>query len=48
MDHYLWGTQFKPIAGVTEGERHSPVLAVAVLLILVGVVAFFAVLLRLT
>lgn len=48
LDHYLWGTQFRPIAGVAEEERHSPVLAVAILLIFIGVFAFFAVLLRLT
>jgi putative membrane protein len=48
MTHYLWGTPFRPIAGMTEEGKQSPVLAVAVLLIFVGVVAFFAILLRLT
>jgi putative membrane protein len=48
MTRYLWDTPFRPIAGMTEEGRQSPVLAVAVLLIIVGVVAFFAVLLRLT
>jgi putative membrane protein len=48
MIHYLWGALFRPIAGMTEEGRQSPVLAVAVLLILVGVVPFCAILLRLT
>jgi putative membrane protein len=42
---YLWG---EPLAGVTNEGMQSPVMAVAVLLIFVGVFAFFAVLLRLT
>jgi putative membrane protein len=46
--HYLWDPTFRPIAGMTEEKRQSPVLAVAVVLIFVGVVAFFAVLFRLT
>jgi putative membrane protein len=45
--HYLWDAPFRPIAGMTEEPRQSPVLAVAVLLIIVGATAFFAVLLRL-
>ena len=45
---YLWGEPFAPIAGVTNEGIQSPVMAVAVLLIFVGVFAFFAVLLRLT
>ena len=46
--HYLWGASFRPIAGMTEEPEQSPVLAVAVLLIIVGVSAFFAVLLLLS
>jgi len=49
---YLWGESFAPIAGMraaaTKEKIHSPVMAVAILLILIGLFAFFAVLLRLT
>ena len=45
---YLWGEPFAPIAGVTKEGMQTPVIAVAILLILIGLFAFFAVLLRLT
>ena len=49
---YLWGGSFTPIAGmragVTKEKMQSPVMAVAILLIFIGLFAFFAVLLRLT
>ena len=49
--HYLWGPDFAPIAGMRAGatkeQMQSPILAVAVLLVLIGLFAFFAVLLRL-
>jgi putative membrane protein len=45
---YLWSGTFEPIAGMTKEGKHSPVLAIAIVLICVGVFAFFAVLLRLT
>jgi putative membrane protein len=45
---YLLGEPFAPIAGVTNEGMQSPVMAVAILLIFVGLFAFFAVLLRLT
>jgi putative membrane protein len=45
--HYLWGGAFAPIAGMTQEPQNSPVLAIGVLLILIGLFAFFAVLLRL-
>jgi putative membrane protein len=45
---YLLGEPFAPIAGVTNEGMQSPVMAVAILLMFVGVFAFFAVLLRLT
>ena len=45
---YLWSGSFEPIAGMTKEGKHSPVLAIAILLICIGVFAFFAVLLRLT
>jgi putative membrane protein len=43
---YLWGEPFAPIAGATNEGMQSPVMAVAILLIFVGLFAFFAVLLR--
>jgi putative membrane protein len=45
---YLWSGAFEQIAGVTKERKHSPVLAVAIVLICVGVFAFLSVLLRLT
>ena len=44
---YLWGGDFTPIAGMTKEARQTPILAVAGLLILIGLFAFFAALLRL-
>jgi putative membrane protein len=44
---YLWSGSFAPIAGMTKEGLRSPVIAVAVLLIFIGLFAFFAVLLRL-
>ena len=44
---YLWSETFAPIAGLTGEGMHTPVIAIAVLLIGIGVFAFFAVLLRL-
>lgn len=44
---YLWGGDFAAIAGVTREGKQTPLLAVAVILALVGIFAFFAVLLRL-
>jgi putative membrane protein len=44
---YLWGHSFTPIAGMTEEPKNSPVLAIGLLLIFIGLFAFFAVLLRL-
>jgi putative membrane protein len=44
---YLWGGTFAQIAGVTREGKHTPVIAIAVLLICIGLFAFFAVLLRL-
>src|ERR1700739_4920892 len=45
---YLWGGSFAPIAGLTKEGMQSPVIAVAILLIFIGIFAFFAVLFRLT
>ena len=45
---YLWGEPYTPIAGVTEEGKRTPIMPVAILLIGVGLFAFFAVLFRLT
>ena len=45
---YLWGEPYTPLAGVTKEGKQTPVTAVAIVLILIGLFAFFAVLLRLT
>jgi putative membrane protein len=44
---YLWAGPFAPIAGMTKEGKQSPVIAVAILLIGIGIFAFFAVLMRL-
>jgi putative membrane protein len=44
---YLWSETFVPIAGLTREGVQTPVIAIAVLLIGIGLFAFFAVLLRL-
>jgi putative membrane protein len=44
---YLWGGSFTPLAGVTKEGLQTPIVAIAVLLTLIGMFAFFAVLLRL-
>ena len=46
--HYLRSGSFAAVAGVQEGEMRTPVMAVAIILICVGLFAFFAVLFRLT
>ena len=45
---YLWGESFAPIAGMTKVGMQSPVIAIAILLIGIGLFALFAVLFRLT
>ena len=45
---YLWQGAFVSIAGMTKEGLQSPLVAVAILLVCVGLFAFFAVLLRLT
>jgi putative membrane protein len=44
---YLWSGNFAAIAGVTPEGKATPLLAVAIVLALIGIFAFFAVLLRL-
>ena len=43
---YLWEKDFKPIAGVDESAHRTPIIAVSVVLILIGIFAFVAVLFR--
>jgi len=45
--HYLWQGSFAPIAGMAKEPMNSPVLVIAILLIFIGLFAFFAVLWRL-
>jgi len=47
VDRYLRSGSFAAIAGMSEEEKHSPALGLAVLLICIGLFAFFAVLFRL-
>jgi len=44
---YLWSDGFAAVAGVTRKGKNTPLYAVSFVIILVGVFAFFAVLLRL-
>jgi putative membrane protein len=44
---YMWGEPFAPIAGVTNEGVNTPVIAIAIVLIGIGLFAFFAVLFRL-
>jgi putative membrane protein len=43
---YLWGPPFNSVAGIKSVPGHTPLFAVAILLILVGIFAFLAVLLK--
>ena len=45
--NYLWAEPFTPIAGTAKKPMNTPVLAIGILLILIGLFAFFAVLFRL-
>jgi putative membrane protein len=44
--HYLWSKEFEPIAGVGDVVRMTPLYAVAIALIFIGLFAFGAVLIR--
>jgi putative membrane protein len=46
--HYLWGGSFTPIAGMASEPKLSPLQAIAVLLVFIGLFAFCAVLFRLS
>lgn len=47
MNRYLRSGAFAAIAGMDETRKHTPVLALAILLVCIGIFAFLAVLLRL-
>lgn len=44
---HLWGKEFRSIAGVAEVPAQTPLVAVSILLLLIGILAFVAVLARL-
>ena len=46
LSEYMWGPPFTPLAGFDHGKTTTPLLAVAFGLMLIGIFAFFAVLLR--
>jgi putative membrane protein len=43
---YLWSEPYRPIAGVRVHEMQTPVMALTVLLMLIGLVAFSAIVVR--
>jgi putative membrane protein len=45
--HYLWGEPITPIAGAANEPTNTPVMAIGILLIFIGLFAFIAVLVRL-
>ena len=45
---YLWGPDFRSVAGVSRSRRSTPVFAVTILLILIGLAVFMSVYLRVT
>ena len=47
MRSYLRSGEFAPIAGLLDKRMHAPVYTVAIVLMLIGTFAFFAVLLHL-
>ena len=44
--HYLWSDEFKPVAGLGDVVRVTPLYAVAIALVFIGVFAFGAVFVR--
>ena len=48
VSRYLWNPQFGPIAGLRDGPIGTPSLVIAIALTVIGLLAFFAVLLRVT
>ncbi len=48
VSNYLGSQQFRPIAGIGEGYGRTPALMVAIMLTTIGILAFVALLLRIT
>jgi len=48
VSRYLWSPPFDQIAGLREGALGTPALVIAIALTIIGILAFFAVLLRVT
>jgi putative membrane protein len=46
VKRYLWSEQFQSIAGMTREPWHTPMVAITLLLLLIGLAAFFALLFR--
>ena len=46
MLRYLWSANFEPLAGIEKGPINTPLLAAALVLLVIGLFAFFAVLTR--
>ena len=46
MVHYLWSKEFEPVAGLGDVVRMTPLYAVAIALIFIGLFAFGAVFIR--
>lgn len=44
--HYLWGAEFRPVAGFEKERTTTPIMWIGVVLVLVGLFAFFVVLFR--
>ncbi|MGH7485260.1 MAG: YidH family protein [bacterium] len=44
--HYLWSDDFRPVAGIGKERLTTPIVWVSIVLILVGLFAFFVVLFR--
>jgi inner membrane protein YidH len=43
---YLWSSEFQSVAGIEDTPAHSLILGVVIVVLLIGLFAFFAVLLR--
>ena len=44
--HYLWSDEFRPLAGFPKERRTTPIMWVSIVLVFVGLFAFFVVLFR--
>ena len=44
---YLWSENYAPLAGIDQNPHRTPIFAVTILVMMIGLFAFFAVLLRL-